>query len=365
VASKEHDAPGDTSVVAIEEIEASSGVEAPADSQSPQDTPEKVSQKTKGYSKPEPPKRAKSAFQFFAEEKRPDVMKELDTTDFSVVSKKVGELWKSLEEGEKLPFDARAKVAKEDYEKAKLECESQVNAAKQTSKRNLPDVEPPKKPKSAYMIFAEEKRAEIAKELDTKDITKMSKRVGEVWKSLGEELKAVFEARAKAALEEYELAKGDYSSRADVKEQAARDKMHKLKGEVAAATKEVAKATSRLEILQKDLAAAKANFEEVRQQNKAIAKKVAEGAKQQGTHATTPQKRATRPTSSSLPQDVKRARVLDGSLLTEAKELATALENLAKRPEMSGRTGEEMLKALRENDGLVNKAKNALVATAC
>jgi len=57
---------------------------------------------------------------------------------------------------------------------------------------------------------------------------------------------------------------------------------------------------------------------------------------------------------------------LDASILAEAEKLGfkSAIQNLASRVADKGFTGKQMLEALRDGNGLVNKAKNALLAGA-
>lgn len=266
-------------------------------------------------------------------------------------------------------------------------------------------------------------------ELDTKDPPKITKRAGELWRSLGDDEKAVFESRAKAAMDAYEKEKHEYENRSDVRERLVKERVQELKGFVAAATREVAKAMAQLERFQADFESASKDLEEIKQEKKAAAKKdaerekaaakkeaeekaaakkeaerekaaakkdaekekaaakkeadkekaaakkdaekekaaakkEAEKVKQQSKDTLISKKRAERPNSTAEPSEAKRARSLDANLLAEAGDLASALENLAQRPGMSEITGEQLLKALRDNDGLVNKAKNALSAAA-
>merc|ERR1712232_546500 len=57
---------------------------------------------------------------------------------------------------------------------------------------------------------------------------------------------------------------------------------------------------------------------------------------------------------------------LDPEVLKSAKDLGfeTALRNLASREELKGKSAAEMLRALQNSNGLVNKAKAALLAGA-
>merc|ERR1711953_560672 len=106
----------------------------------------------------------------------------------------------------------------------------------------------------------------------TKDVVKVCKKLGENWNALAEDEKAVFEARAKAAMEDYEKAKGEYENRPDVKEYMAKERAQKLKVEVAAAAREVVKATAQLEFLQNEFEAAKKDLEDTRERNKVVLK---------------------------------------------------------------------------------------------
>jgi len=109
------------------------------------------------------------------------------------------------------------------------------------------------------------------------------------------------------------------------------------------------------------LSVANVDLDQVKQQNREAIKSKKRMSTVASSPASSDAKRARVLASSPASSDATRARVLDASLLVEAGYLASKLRNLAERPEMSGKTGEQLLKALRDNDGLVNKAKNALV----
>merc|ERR1712039_741221 len=104
---------------------------------------------------------------------------------------------------------------------------------------------------------------------------------------------------------------------------------------------------------------------------KAVAK--SSPAKSKGDHGTPEKKgkgdRGT-PNKTALPA-AKRVRKgshdeacieIDEATIQAAGELAGALRNLAARPEAKGKSHDAILKALQENGGLVNKAKQALAS---
>ena len=79
--------------------------------------------KMKTLKDPNKPKRPKSAYLYFCDENRKKVTKELQN-DKNVLkskvmvetSKKLGSMWKNLDEKEKSPFTEKAKVDKERYD---------------------------------------------------------------------------------------------------------------------------------------------------------------------------------------------------------------------------------------------------------
>merc|ERR1711896_12717 len=62
-------------------------------------------------------KKPASAYFIFANEKRAEVQKQLGTTDFGAVTKKTTEMWKSLSDAARKPWDDKAKAQKDAYDK--------------------------------------------------------------------------------------------------------------------------------------------------------------------------------------------------------------------------------------------------------
>ena len=64
--------------------------------------------------------------------------------------------------------------------------------------------EGPKKPKSSYMFFCMEKRADVAKKNPTFKLGQISKEIGEMWSKTTEKGKAKFEKLAEADKKRYQ-----------------------------------------------------------------------------------------------------------------------------------------------------------------
>lgn len=68
---------------------------------------------------PNAPKRALSAYMFFANDQREVVRGENPTASFGQIGKLLGEKWKSLTESEKKPYEDKAAEDKKRYEEEK------------------------------------------------------------------------------------------------------------------------------------------------------------------------------------------------------------------------------------------------------
>jgi hypothetical protein len=72
--------------------------------------------KIKAMKDPERPKKGKTSYMFFAEDKRPEIRKESPDASMGEISKKIGEKWQSLSDKEKQPYISLAHKDKERYE---------------------------------------------------------------------------------------------------------------------------------------------------------------------------------------------------------------------------------------------------------
>jgi hypothetical protein len=129
-----------------------------------------------------PPKKPSSSYIIFSDEKRAEVSRQLPLADLrsafthtlthlslrahgqvrkqfpthtaTQLVVELAKIWHELSEAEKAPYVIKARQAKEDYEKAKTEWDLEHPPV------NDPDA-PPRRPLSAFMMFSEEKRAEV------------------------------------------------------------------------------------------------------------------------------------------------------------------------------------------------------------
>lgn len=86
----------------------------------PKETRTKRTAKRGQKKDPNAPKRALSAYMFFANDQREVVRTENPSASFGQIGKLLGEKWKSLSESEKKPYEDKASEDKKRYEEQKL-----------------------------------------------------------------------------------------------------------------------------------------------------------------------------------------------------------------------------------------------------
>jgi len=253
------------------------------------------------------------------------------------VVKLASERYKALGEAELASYAEKYKQAAQQYEKdmaaflaagGEKKAAVKKGAAGDTKSKKEKDPDGPKKPVGgAYGIFSNEKREEFTKAvaaLGEKGFGPVAKMTSEAFKTLGEAEKAVYQEKFVQKFAAYKEAVEAYK-----KEKAAEQPSEKP-----------------------------------------------------ATPAKSPEKKRGRPTSSPTSDPVAKAAkrsgkaakgapagpVFEASVVAAAEKegLTSSLSNLAARPAILAKGLQPMvlLKALRENEGLVNKAQKALLGGA-
>merc|ERR1712176_648161 len=193
----------------------------------------------------------------------------------------------------------------------------------------------PKRPPSGFWLWQTENREALVKEAGTSKIPVIGKLAGERWAKLDAAKKATFEKRAATLKAEYEKAmaewKANHTGAAEEGEDGGDDDEDENEAE-----------------------------ESPKKTPKAAENKPAEN-KPAGKAKASPKAKGKAKAKADAPRDE-----LDAEVLKSAKDLGfeTALRNLASREELKGKHAAEMLRALQNSNGLVNKAKAALLAGA-
>merc|ERR1712136_11281 len=160
----------------------------------------------------------------FVGEKRAEFQKACEGKPVSEVSKMAGEEWKKLSEQDRKPYQKKYEAAKQQYDqdlaaflanggtKEKSAAALRKDAMKlKEAKKASKDKDAPKRPAGgAYGQFLAEKREEIKKSLPAgHSITDVTKKAGEMWKSLPADGRQKFEEAYKTQMEIYSAQKVD------------------------------------------------------------------------------------------------------------------------------------------------------------
>jgi hypothetical protein len=172
---------------------------------------EKKSELTKILSKngsrppkdPNAPRRAISSYIIFCNQNR-ELLKNANPSLKTVeLTKLLGQRWKALTPQEKAPYENAAA-----QDKLRFETESKNYVAPPEYQRSKRTREGPKKPLTAYLIFANANRESMKRTFPALKMTDLAKKLGERWRSLSAEERAPFENKAQEAKAAYEAASG-------------------------------------------------------------------------------------------------------------------------------------------------------------
>lgn len=156
---------------------------------------------------PNAPRRPRSAYIFFCQDTRADVLKGSPTMSANQVLKELGKRWKALGQKAKVRFEQLAATDKERY---KTECAGYSppeNMKNGRHRRTIPGVAGPK---SSYIYFCQDKRPEVRKQHPDMGPIDVSKELGKRWKALSEGQKRPFVDRSKVDRERYDTAKSAF-----------------------------------------------------------------------------------------------------------------------------------------------------------
>ncbi|KAG2248788.1 hypothetical protein Bca52824_088416 [Brassica carinata] len=182
-------------------------------------------------------KRPSSSYILWCKEQREEVKKQNPEADFKETANILGAKWKSLSAEEKKPYEERYQVEKEAYlqviAKEKREREAMkllddeqkhktamdlldqylqfVQEGEQDIKKKSKKEKDPLKPKhpiSAFLVYANERRAALRQE--NKNVVEVAKMTGEEWKKFSDKEKAPYEEVAKKNKETYLQAMEEY-----------------------------------------------------------------------------------------------------------------------------------------------------------
>jgi len=342
--------------------------------------------------KPQALKKPKTAFWIYQEEVREQVAQEIGSKQGAKVVAAMAAKWKALDEPSRAVYTDRAKKLMEQYQKDIANGAAPAPAAKKAPAKGKKAVKgkkskaskmarallrraAPKKPKGSYSIWLTENRHKVIEKLKAEGsanptFEEIARAAGKAWGALPAEEKAPFSERSRALGDKYKeinIACKEYK-KANLKDLKGKAKAKAAKAAAKAAKVKAAKAAK--------VAAKKAakSPEPTKKQQAAAAKKEEAAKKKEAKKQETPKKRAA--DASPLPTPTKKAAkktvgaskvaavYLDTVLETEAEKIGMAgsFRRLAERDDMKKFAQRVLLDALKANEGLMHKAKDAVLA---
>eukprot|EP00056_Hartaetosiga_gracilis_P011540 m.175620 g.175620 ORF g.175620 m.175620 type:complete len:228 (+) comp13518_c3_seq13:714-1397(+) len=161
---------------------------------------------------PNKPKGALTPYMCFSKSVRPAIMKDNPTAKVTIVAKMIGQKWRQLTDEEKAPYND---LARQDRERYKRDMETYVPTpgyedSGKRRRRKKKDPNAPKKPRSAYFIFAGDRREDIKSQNPDMRVAEIAKKTGAEWRNLSDDQKKPYFDKAAILKQEYNEAVETY-----------------------------------------------------------------------------------------------------------------------------------------------------------
>lgn len=172
----------------------------------------------------EKPKRARTAYLIFCDRHRPQIMKEVHpdpSTKFTreemqMVTTRLAAMWKMVSQEELGQCRMEAELCKDDYKKQKEAYVPPVYANTSKGKKGRKaqlDGGKPKRPRTAYLLFAEDCRARLKKSSPGMSFTETSQVVSREWKELSDAKKNTYIRTAEKEQEKHRVLKANWEAK--------------------------------------------------------------------------------------------------------------------------------------------------------
>lgn len=154
---------------------------------------------------PNAPKRAMSAYFFYAAAKRKEIAEENPDASFGEVTKMVAAQFKALDASEREEFEAKAKADKKRYEEEMAKYSAPEDSddddggspKKKTKKgKKKKDPNAPKRASTSFLFFSNEMRPKLKAENPDLSFGEMGKKIGELFRNLSSEEKSKYDKAA-------------------------------------------------------------------------------------------------------------------------------------------------------------------------
>jgi hypothetical protein len=163
---------------------------------------------------PNAPKKWKTGYILFCVDQREKLKSENEGLSATEITSRLGALWKNLSDKDKSKYEVLSKKDKVRYENDMSSYnppESATGEEKSSRSKVKPERTGPKRPLSSYMYFCQDQRDAIKALNPSMNGKEITSELGRVWKSLAEDAKTPFEAKAVADKARFESEKAQQS----------------------------------------------------------------------------------------------------------------------------------------------------------
>ncbi len=172
----------------------------------------------------EKPKRARTAYLIFCDKYRNQIMKEVHSNpntkftreEMQQVTTRLANMWRNVTPTELASCKMEADLCKEEYKRQKDSYRAPVYAPASKSKKGKKekaDNGKPKRPRTAYLLFAEDCRSKLKKTQPDLGFTEVSKVVSSEWKELPENKKQQYVRNAEKEQERHKVLKAQWEAK--------------------------------------------------------------------------------------------------------------------------------------------------------
>ena len=145
---------------------------------------------------PNAPKRPPTAFLLYASDKRPKLKESHPQYSIAQLAVTLGKEWRTLPAKDKAPYEALANQKRQEYLKAKKEYDDKKaeNA-------------PPKRPPTGFLCYSSQRRPQLQKRMKGETVARIAKVLGQEWKAMPEARKKPYLQKARELREDYLIEK--------------------------------------------------------------------------------------------------------------------------------------------------------------
>jgi len=173
----------------------------------------------------EKPKRARTAYLIFCDRYRQQIMKEVhaDPTskftreEMQQVTTRLADMWKNCSPEELNACKMEAENCKAEYKRMKEAYVPPIYAApakgKKGAKKGTKEDGKPKRPPTAYLLFADDCRNKLKKTQPALSFTELSKVVSQEWKQLSDAKRNQYQRTAEKEQEKHKIAKANWEAK--------------------------------------------------------------------------------------------------------------------------------------------------------